>query len=100
MQHVDVDKHRRDEAPPLIIRRIDQVIKLGPVHGEDRVREAALQNSERHPARFPHQQKHEQVYDEKNNRELVRTIQDGARKPDRFFVRRTWSSVSSGLGCG
>ena len=99
MQHVDVNKHRRDEAPPLIVRRIDQVIELGAVHREDRVREWALQSSERHAARFPHQQKHEQVDDEKYDRELVRTIQDRASKPDRFFIRRTWTSVSSRLWC-
>src|SRR6476620_1670402 len=100
MQHVNVNKHRRDEAPPLIIWRIDQVIELGAVHGEDRVRKSPLQNSERHPARFPHQQKNEDVYDEKYDRELVRTIEDGARKPDRFFVRRMCTSMSSGLRCG
>src|SRR6185369_17352850 len=55
VQNVQMNKHRRDEAPPLIIRRIDQVIERGTVRNKHDVGKALLQNPERKPARLPHQ---------------------------------------------
>src|SRR2546423_4899376 len=74
VKEIDMDKHRRDEAPPLIVWSIDQVVELGAINLQHLLRKHGPQNCRSHTARIPHQEKDEQVCDEQHDRELVRTI--------------------------
>jgi hypothetical protein len=86
VKNIDVHEHRRDEAPPLVIRRIDEVVQLGPIRGQHRIGKTSLQRGNRHPARFPHQEKDEDVCYEQRDCEFVRTIKDRACESYCFLV--------------
>src|SRR6185369_7020220 len=74
VQQVDMDKHRRDQPPPLIIRSMDQLIELGAIRNQHRIGKSLLQNSECEPTRFPHQHEDKQICNQKRDRKLVGTI--------------------------
>src|SRR5262245_35171938 len=100
VQQVDMNKHRRDHPPPLIIRSVDQLVELGAIRDQDRIRKSLLQNSESEPARFPHQHEDEEVCNQKRDGEFVGTIEDSASEPDCFLVWLTMSLVGYRLCCG
>src|SRR6185369_4678747 len=50
VKNIDVNEHRCDEAPPLVVRRVDEVIELGAICDQHRIRKTSLQGGKRHPA--------------------------------------------------
>ena len=46
VKDIDVDEHRCNEAPPLIVRGVDEVIDLGAIRNQYRLRKTSLQSGE------------------------------------------------------